>query len=86
MQKEKDRYVVITTIGPNRPGLMSEISSVISEFGCNIEDLDQVVMKRNIFVLSMLVNIPINVNIDKLREKMSKICNEIGLEVFFYYA
>ncbi len=81
----QDRYILITTIGPNRPGLIAEISSVIAEFGYNIEDLDQVVMK-NIFILSMLVKIPFNASIDKLKEKMYYLCNELGLEVSFYYA
>ncbi|MCQ5336948.1 MAG: ACT domain-containing protein [Candidatus Methanomethylicia archaeon] len=91
MQKEEvkkdtqDRYILITAVGPNRPGLMAEISSIIAEFGYNIEDLDQVVMK-NIFILSMLVKIPFNASIDRLKEKMSYLCNELGLEVSFYYA
>ncbi|NHV45947.1 MAG: ACT domain-containing protein [Candidatus Verstraetearchaeota archaeon] len=91
MQKEEvkkdtqDRYILITAVGPNRPGLIAEISSIIAEFGYNIEDLDQVVMK-NIFILSMLVKIPFNASIDRLKEKMSYLCNEFGLEVSFYYA
>ncbi|MDH5807041.1 MAG: ACT domain-containing protein [Candidatus Methanomethylicaceae archaeon] len=80
-----NRYLLITTIGPDRPGLISEISSIVANFGCNIEDIEQVVMK-NIFILSMIVKVPNNVNINKFKEKMRNLCFDLGLEVSFYYA
>lgn len=80
-----NRYLLITAIGPDRPGLISEISSIVANLGCNIEDIEQVVMK-NIFVLSMMVKIPNNINISKFREKMKNLCFDLGLEVSFYYA
>lgn len=81
----RDRFIVITTVGPDRPGLISEISSVVANLGCNIEDIDQVVMK-NIFVLSMVVRVPYDVDLNRFREKMRNLCFDLGLEVSFYYA
>ncbi|MGQ9759539.1 MAG: ACT domain-containing protein [Candidatus Methanomethylicaceae archaeon] len=80
-----ERYLVITAVGPDRPGLIAEISSIISEFGCNIEDMDQVVMK-GIFILSMLVKLLPNLDLHILRKKLEYLCNDLGLEVSFYYA
>ncbi|MEM3039179.1 MAG: ACT domain-containing protein [Candidatus Methanomethylicaceae archaeon] len=80
-----DRYMVITAVGPDRPGLIAEISSVISEFGCNIEDMDQVVMK-GIFILSMLIKLAAALDLNAFRIKLEYICHELGLEVSFYYA
>ncbi|MDH5810831.1 MAG: ACT domain-containing protein [Candidatus Methanomethyliaceae archaeon] len=80
-----DRYMVITAVGPDRPGLIAEISSVISEFGCNIEDMDQVVMK-GIFILSMLIKLAAALDLNAFRNKLEYICHELGLEVSFYYA
>lgn len=80
-----NRYLLVTTVGPDRPGLISEISSIVASFGCNIEDIEQVVMK-NIFILSMLVKIPNDVDVNKFREKMKDLCLDLGLEVSFYYA
>jgi len=81
-----DRYLVIMAVGPDRPGLIAEISSVIADFGYNIEDMDQVVM-RGIFILSLLVNISSSVtNLDRLRKKLKYLCHELGLKVVFYYA
>ncbi len=81
-----DKYVVITAVGPDRSGLIAEVSSVIADFGYNIEDMDQVVM-RGIFILSMMINISSALgNVDKLRSKLEYLCHELGLEVTFYYA
>jgi len=81
-----DRYLVIMAVGPDRPGLIAEISSVIADFGYNIEDMDQVVM-RGVFILSLLVNISSSVtNLDRLRKKLKYLCHELGLKVAFYYA
>jgi ACT domain-containing protein len=81
-----DKYLVITAVGPDRSSLIAEISSVIADFGYNIEDMDQVVMK-DIFILSMLINISPSIdNIDKLRKKLEYLCHELGLKVTFYYA
>jgi len=80
-----ERYIVVTAVGPDRPGLIAEISSVISEFGCNIEDMDQVVMK-GIFIISLLVKLTTGLDLNVFRNKVEYLCNELGLEVSFYYA
>ncbi len=81
-----DRYLVITAVGPDRSGLIVEISSVIADFGYNIEDMDQVVMK-GIFILSLLINISSSIEgMDRLRKKLEYLCQELGLKVTFYYA
>jgi predicted amino acid-binding ACT domain protein len=74
------------TIGPDRPGLIAEISSVIADFGYSIEDMDQVVM-HEIFILSLLVNISSSItSLNRLKQKMKYLCHELGLKVTFYYA
>lgn len=47
--------LLITAVGKDRPGLVSEVSEAVFDAGGNIEDMDQVVM-RNIFVMSMLIS------------------------------
>ena len=80
-----EKYIVITVVGPDRPQLITEITSVIADFNYNIEDMDQVVM-HGIFILSLLVNITQDVtNYEKLRKKLEYRCRELGLEVTFYY-
>ncbi len=80
-----DRYLVVIVVGPDRSCLIAEVTSVIADFGYNIEDLDQVVM-HNIFILSLLVNISQDVgSLEKMRSKLDYRCHELGLEVTFYY-
>ncbi|MBC7120383.1 MAG: ACT domain-containing protein [Candidatus Methanosuratus sp.] len=82
----ESKYLVAIAVGPDRPGLISEITSVIADFEYNIEEMDQVVMKE-IFILSLLINISRNLKaLDELRRKLSSRCHELGLEVAFYYA
>ncbi|MBC7127161.1 MAG: ACT domain-containing protein [Candidatus Methanosuratincola petrocarbonis] len=82
----ENKYLVAIAVGPDRPGLISEITSVIADFGYNIEEMDQVVMKE-IFILALLINISIKVGaLEELRRKLSHRCSELGLEVTFYYA
>ena len=81
-----EKYIVITVVGPDRPQLIAEITSVIADFNYNIEDMDQVVM-HGIFILSLLINTIQDVaNYEKLRKKLEYRCRELGLEVTFYYA
>ena len=80
-----DKYLVVMAVGSDRPGLIAEISSIIADFGYNIEDMDQVVM-RGIFILSLLVNISSSLTgLERLRKKLEYLCHELGLEVTFYY-
>lgn len=81
-----DRYLVVIAVGPDRPGLISEITSVVADFGYNIEEMDQVVMK-GIFILSFLINISGKMDkLEELRRKLAYRCSELGLEVTFYYS
>lgn len=49
--------MVVTAIGKDRPGLVAGISSILSSINANIEDMDEVVLKNSIFVMSMVVDI-----------------------------
>jgi len=80
-----DKYFVVIVVGPDRSGLITEVTSVIADFGYNIEDMDQVVM-HDIFILSLLVNISQDLrSLEKMRSKLEYRCHELGLEVTFYY-
>ena len=52
----KEKYIVITAVGRDKPGLIAGVSSIVASINGNIEDLDQVTMKNAIFVMSMLVD------------------------------
>jgi predicted amino acid-binding ACT domain protein len=80
-----EKYLLASIVGPDRSGLITEITSTIADFGYSIEDMDQVVM-HGIFVFSMLINISHGQeNLESLKKKLEQRCRELGLEVVFYY-
>ena len=81
-----EKYLVVIAVGPDRSSLIAEITSVIADFGCNIEDMDQVVM-HSIFILSVLIGISCGFEkLDEMKRKLESRCRELGLEVSFYYS
>src|SRR3954469_12046101 len=51
----KKSYLVLTAVGPNRPGLVSEISSLVLAAGANLEDSRMAILGGE-FALLMLVS------------------------------
>ncbi|RLI24660.1 MAG: hypothetical protein DRO52_05240 [Candidatus Hecatellales archaeon] len=76
--------LLITAVGRDRPGLVSEISEAVFDAGGNIEDMDQVVM-RNIFVMSMLVSFSNpRTPIRKLERLLRRKEKKTGLKISIY--
>ena len=46
---------IVTVVGPDRVGIMAEVCTLLAQKGCNIEDIQQTVM-REFFTMNMLVN------------------------------
>ena len=46
---------IVTVVGPYRVGIMAEVCTLLAQKGCNIEDIQQTVM-REFFTMNMLVN------------------------------
>ncbi|RLI32078.1 ACT domain-containing protein [Candidatus Bathyarchaeota archaeon] len=83
---EMESKVVIIAIGKDKPGLVANVTSVVSELMGNIEELDQVVL-QGIFIMSMIVKL-LNLNSSKklseLTSKLSKQGEKIGLKIHVY--
>jgi predicted amino acid-binding ACT domain protein len=76
-------YVVISAVGKDRPGLIAAVSSTIASMDGNIEDMDSVVLKRDVFLLSMIVKIADD-RMEKLRDALVEKGKEVGLNVMVY--
>ena len=76
--------LLITAVGSDRPGLVSEVSEAVFDAGGNIEDMDQVVM-RNVFVMSMLVSFSNpRTPIRKLERLLRRKEEKTGLKISIY--
>lgn len=51
------RYMVLTAVGTDRPGLVKEVSSIIHDAGCNIEDSRMAILAGE-FALILLFSGP----------------------------
>ncbi len=54
MQMEDRRYVVLTAVGPDRPGLVNEMSSLVRETGANLEDSRMAVLGGEFAIILLI--------------------------------
>ena len=56
--EEDRRYVVFTAVGPDRPGLVNEISSLIRTAGANLEDSRMAVLGGEFAIILLISGSP----------------------------
>jgi glycine cleavage system transcriptional repressor len=54
MGMEDRRYVVLTAVGPDRPGLVNEMSSLVREAGANLEDSRMAVLGGEFAIILLI--------------------------------
>jgi len=76
-------YIVMSSIGKDKPGLIAAMSSTVASGGGNIEDLDSVVLKGKVFLLSMAIQVGAE-KAEALKRSLIERGKEVGLRVFVY--
>lgn len=71
------RYVVFTAVGPDRPGLVNEISALIREAGANVEDSRMAILGGE-FAILMLLSGPAEA-IERTKQLGARIESELKL-------
>src|SRR3989339_1087893 len=74
------KHIAISVLGKDRPGIVSEISRVLFEFGCNIED-SSMTQLRNEFAMILLVAMPAKSPLAELGVKLKAAAKPLGLSV-----
>ncbi|MBI5542945.1 MAG: glycine cleavage system protein R [Deltaproteobacteria bacterium] len=72
-------YAVLTAIGEDRPGLVNEISKLIHQAGCNIEDSRMAVLGGDFAMLILVAGE--KAGLDKVRDAASATGQRVGLTV-----
>lgn len=72
-------YLVISALGEDRPGIIDQLSRVVLDGGCNIEDGRMTVLGTE-FAILLLISGNWN-NIAKVESGLGKAGEELGLEV-----
>ena len=73
---------IISVLGQDRPGIIAKVSTVLYECNSNILDIDQTVMRDELFVMTMLIDMAaINVSFGNLKERLNKLSEELDMQI-----
>lgn len=77
-----DQQIIITVSGVDKVGIVSKVSTVLAEYGVNIEDIKQTLMQGH-FVMFMLGNIEKSkYNFKEIKEALTNTGEELGMEIW----
>ncbi len=72
---------IITVVGSDKVGIIASVSSFLAEHKINIADITQTILSGN-FVMMMMVSFEnADIDIDALRNNLSKKAEEMGVEI-----
>ena len=72
---------IITVVGSDKVGIIASVSSFLAEHKINIADITQTILSGN-FVMMMMVSFEnADIDIDALRNNLSKKAEEMGAEI-----
>ena len=72
---------IITVVGSDKVGIIASVSSFLAEHKINIADITQTIISGN-FVMMMMVSFEnADIDIDALRNNLSKKAEEMGVEI-----
>jgi len=75
-----NKHIAISVLGKDRPGIVSCVTKVLFECGCNIED-SSMTQLRSEFAMILLVTLPKGLDIKQLDKKMIKAASALELSV-----
>lgn len=73
------RYAVLTAVGPDRPGLVHEVSRTINDAAGNLEDSRMAVLGGEFALIVLLSGAP--PAIERVRAELPKLSERLGLRV-----
>ena len=72
--------VAVTVVGIDRPGIVSAMSKVLYERGCNLEDVSSTILRGH-FSMMLLVHVPGSVDAETLEADLAAAGGGLGLTV-----
>lgn len=86
--KSSDRAgtrVILTTFGINKPGVVSTITSKLSECGCDILDISQKIMQEFYTMIMMIDLTGSTKELKDLQEEMNTIAAGLNIKIFLQH-
>jgi len=83
---DSTREYSIELVGQDRPGIVHEITGVLSRFGINVQELETTVQSasmsgESLFIAHARILVPDDVPMEKLREEMEELANELMVDI-----
>ncbi|MCQ2575913.1 MAG: ACT domain-containing protein [Treponema sp.] len=72
---------IITVVGSDKVGIIAKVSTYLSEHKINIIDITQTILSGNFVMMMMAELTNADIAIDDLRNAMSKMAEEMGVEI-----
>ncbi|MBP5372566.1 MAG: ACT domain-containing protein [Clostridia bacterium] len=72
---------IVSVLGKDKKGIIAKVSTALYEEDVNIMDISQTIMQSSYFTMIMAVELPENVGIEKISEKMNALSKDIGVEI-----
>ncbi|MGE0199445.1 MAG: glycine cleavage system protein R [Candidatus Melainabacteria bacterium] len=79
------QQVIITGAGPDHPGIVAELTGLLSRHGCNIEDTSMTILGSH-FAMLILATLPDDITAETLRPDLSAVEKKAGIELALYPA
>jgi len=76
----QQRRAVVSVIGKDQVGIISKVTTIISQNNINILDISQTIL-QDFFTMMMLVDVTNNDNLDELRSQLDALGNELQLKI-----
>ncbi len=77
--------IILTSFGLNHPGIVSGVSTALSNCGCDILDLSQKIMQE-FFTMIMMVDISnSSKDLKELQEEMNKISEQLKVKIYLQH-
>lgn len=78
---EKKKRLILTALGKDRPGIVAEVSKVLFEAGCNIEDSSMTILEGE-FAMILVISLTDRLDLAELDRKFEDVRTGLGLAVF----
>lgn len=77
---------VVAAYGPDRPGLVASLSTVLADAGINITDFGSRLGPSEVFAMWFNVSVPSSADVGELRAALAEAGNKLGLDVNIHEA
>ena len=82
---EDSGKIILTSFGYNKTGVVFEISKILAEHKCNIQDMTQKIL-QDYFTMIMIIDLSeSNVKFNDLRDKFLKLSESLGIKIFLQH-